>query len=78
MGITDLAAWWSGEVVFDEIAPASVKKLIAGNGRASKEDVAAALDRYVGRQDYECDDESDATAVGVAWLLQHGYVEVKR
>lgn len=75
VGITDLAAWQIREMTFDEIAPASVKKIITGSGRASKADVAASLAQYVGQQFYASDDESDATAVAVAWLIQHGFLD---
>lgn len=67
-------AWQTKELVFDEIAPKSVKKMVAGNGNATKDEVAAALGRHVGTQEYECDDESDAVAVGIAWLILNGYI----
>lgn len=75
IGVTDLYAWAYGEKEFDEIAPLSVKKSVTGNAKATKEEVAACLEPYVGKLDYECDDESDAVAVGVAWLIQHKYIE---
>ena len=74
-GVADLAAWQCGEKVYHELAPLSVKKIITGNGKASKADVAAALVQYVGAQEYPCDDESDAVAVGIAWLIQNGYID---
>lgn len=77
VGVTDLAAWQSYERRFEEIAPASVKKLITGRGDASKEAVAAALEPFVGKQDYQCQDESDAVAVAIAWLLQNDYIRRK-
>lgn len=49
-----------------------IKKLLTGKGNAGKEEVAAALEKYVGKQDYAASDESDAAASGVAWLLQTG------
>ena len=54
---------------FYEIAPTTVKKLLTGSGKASKEEVAEALESYVDCQTYESDDESDALAVGIAWLI---------
>ena len=75
IGVTDLYAWAYGEKEFDEIAPLSVKKSVTGNSKATKEQVAECLEPYVGKLDYECDDESDAVAVGVAWLIQHKYIE---
>lgn len=74
VGVADLAAWREIEACFDEIAPAMVKKLVTGSGKATKVEVADALEKYVGKQEYLCDDESDAVAVGVAWLILHGYV----
>ena len=52
-----------------------MKKIITGNGNASKADVAATLEAFVGPQEYASDDESDATAVGVAWLLTNGHIK---
>ena len=37
--------------------------------------VAEALEHYVGKQDYAFDDESDSVAVGICWLIQHGYLD---
>lgn len=70
VGIADLAAWQKAGAVFQELAPTTVKKLLTGNGKATKEEVASALTHYVGEQHYATDDESDAVAVGIAWLLQ--------
>ena len=69
VGIADLAAWRTCRTEFVEIASTAVKKLLTGSGKASKEEVAAALETYVGEQMYESDDESDALAVGMAWLM---------
>lgn len=70
IGISDLAAWHAKKESYHEIAPSMIKKLLTGNGKASKEDVASALEQYVGRQEYAVSDESDAVAAGVAWLIQ--------
>ena len=35
------------------------------------QEVADALEKYVGPQEYACDDWSDAVAVGIAWLIQN-------
>ena len=53
-----------------------IKKLLTGNGKASKEEVASALDQYVGKQNYTVSDESDAVAAGVAWLLQANQLQI--
>ena len=60
---------------FDEIDPKAVKKLIANNIKAKKDEVAKALSLFVGEQSYACDDESDAVAVGVAWLLVQDMID---
>lgn len=70
VGVSDLAAWQCGQKEYHELAPATIKKLLTGSGKASKEQVAAALARYVGHQPYATTDESDAVAAGIAWLIQ--------
>lgn len=60
-----------------DIYPVTVKKQITGSGKATKEEVAEALEKYVGKLNYNCDDESDATAVAIAWLIQQGQLEDK-
>ena len=42
MGIADLTAWQKCRAAYEEIAPAAVKKLLAGSGKASKEEEVAA------------------------------------
>lgn len=74
VGVSDLYAWGFGGREFAEIGPKAVKKAITGNGLAEKDEVAAALPGFVGDWDYACDDESDAVAVGVAWLIQQGLI----
>ena len=43
VGVADLAAWTTCRTEFVEIAPTTVKKMLTGSGKASKEEVAAAL-----------------------------------
>lgn len=75
VGVSDYLAYTRlRESRFAELAPASVKKWITGKGTATKEEVAARLNIYVGKREYEFDDESDAVAVGVAWLIQNGFL----
>lgn len=74
-GISDIYAWKHGRKEFYEVNPISIKKLIAGDGRAKKDAVASGLAKYVGEQEYKTDDESDAVAVGVAWLIQNKYID---
>lgn len=75
VGVSDLYAWGLGGRVFVEIPPQTVKKLITDNANAEKDEVAAALKQFVGEWDYQCDDESDAVAVGVAHLIRAGLLE---
>ena len=74
VGVSDLYAWGFGGRVFGEVHPKTVKKLVANNQLAEKDEVANALAQFVGEREYACDDESDAVAVGIAWLIQRGMV----
>lgn len=42
MGVADLVAWQKQRTEYIEIAPTTIKKLLTGSGKATKEDVAAA------------------------------------
>jgi crossover junction endodeoxyribonuclease RuvC len=56
-----------------EITPTTVKKRVAGSGKAEKEDVANAVRKFLVHDIYfETDDESDAVAVGIAGLVEKG------
>ena len=75
VGVVDLYSWGLGNRVFEEVHPKTVKKLVANDQLAEKNVVAAALEQFVGKYDYACDDESDAVAVGIAWLIQKGMID---
>ena len=75
VGISDLYGWAANNKVFEELSPTTIKSLVARNKSASKEEVAAALEKYVGKQEYETDDASDAVAVGIAWLIKNKYLD---
>ena len=75
VGMVDYLVLDMGHGEFDKIPPKMVKKLVAGSSVAEKEDVAKALPNFVGEQDYACDDESDAVAVGIAWLIQNNFLD---
>lgn len=77
VGVSDLVLWDKTKKSFDQLAPKEVKLLVSGSGKAKKEDVAEALKSFVGDMEYKTDDESDAVAVGVAWLLKNEY-EIKK
>lgn len=70
-GIADWLIWRQNKKQWDELAPNAIKRLVTGNGKAEKDEVAKALTAYIGAHDYQFDDESDAAAVGVAWLIQN-------
>lgn len=56
----------------DVIAPTSVKKIIAGNGRASKQEVATAVLEYLDSPDsvnFNNFDESDSVAIGISYAI---------
>lgn len=67
VGVTDLVLWDKTKKSFEQLAPKEVKLCVAHTGKASKEEVAKALEQYVGKVEYKTDDESDAVAVGIAW-----------
>lgn len=71
VGIMDFYLWKE----WYEIYPVTVKKIITGNGKAEKQEVAACLEKYLGKQEYKYDDESDAAAVAISWLIQHGEIK---
>jgi crossover junction endodeoxyribonuclease RuvC len=75
VGVSDLYAWGFGGKEFEDISPKTVKKLVANNDNAEKEEVAKALEQFVGKRDYACDDESDAVAVGIAYLIQQKMID---
>ena len=74
-GALEMILWNRKEQWFQELAPSSVKKGVTGWGQASKDDVAKAIDSYCTHTNWKADDESDAVAVGIAWLVQNGYME---
>lgn len=78
VGISDYLAWIMMRSQFDEIHPKTVKRLLTQQDDASKTAVAKALIPYVGEQEWKTDDESDACAVGIAWLLQRNMIPVKK
>ena len=77
-GVADVALWQVKHTGWYELAPSTVKRIVTGKGNATKPHVARCLRPYVGDQVYETDDESDAVAVGIAFLLREGYWDEKR
>ena len=82
VGVSDLVIYKNGcdQLPFAEISPTSVKKLVTGNGKASKEEVEEAVRTFLiePQKDYffETDDVSDAVAVGIAYGLQKKILKV--
>ncbi|MEI4802012.1 crossover junction endodeoxyribonuclease RuvC [Bacillus sp. FJAT-51639] len=64
-----------GLKVDDSIGQASVKKKLLGKGRAEKEEVEAGVRRYVEWGEFKTSDESDACAIGLAYLLDKGIIK---
>ena len=74
VGVSDLYAWSLCGKIFEEINPRTVKKAITNDADAKKDVVAASLEQFVGKHEYDCDDESDAVAVGIAYLIGKGMI----
>lgn len=71
VGIADYVAWETSELICEEVGITEAKKLITGDGRADKADVAVMVQQYLTRViEFAVDDESDAVAVGVAYCLK--------
>lgn len=76
VGVADLYVWHALGREFYEMDPRMIKRLVTGDANAEKDRVAETLEDYVGPQQYACDDESDAVAVGVAWLIQNKIFQI--
>jgi len=67
-----------GLAVTGEISPTDVKKRVTGNGKAEKAEVAGAVQKLLGLPgDYRfaTDDESDAAAVALAYLIANDLID---
>lgn len=53
------------------LSPLTVKKLVTGCAKATKQDVAEAINNYCTHKDFETDDVSDAVAVAIACLIEN-------
>lgn len=79
VGVSDLVVFEGiGVNNIYELSPTSVKKLITGDGKASKIEVEKGVRKYLthSQKDYRfaTDDCSDAVAVGIAWLLNNNTI----
>lgn len=59
----------------------TIKKTVGGSA-SKKEDtkqlIANALQKYIGKQTYETDDESDAVGVGIAFLISANVIAANK
>jgi len=76
--VIDLALGKYGYKVDVEIQPTSVKRDVAGKGSASKDEVEAGVRRILSLPDeftFRTDDESDAVAIGLSYLIREGVID---
>jgi crossover junction endodeoxyribonuclease RuvC len=60
-----------------EYSPNLVKSSVTGHGHADKEGVQKVLKQYLGLSDFKTHDESDAVAIALCHILNHGQLLVK-
>lgn len=72
LGVVLEVCFKNGYSDIQEIAATTVKKLVGGNGKCTKEEVKDNLYYYVGYQRYVTEDVSDAVAVGIAFFKKKG------
>lgn len=80
VGVSDLKVYEGlGITKIEEIAPTTVKRLVAGDGKASKDDVAEGVREHLvpaqKNYEFETDDVSDAIAVGISYMIQKGLLK---
>jgi crossover junction endodeoxyribonuclease RuvC len=57
------------------ISQSAVKKAVVGSGKAEKAEVAEAVRKWTGyKGEFGSDDESDACAIGLAYLINKGVI----
>jgi crossover junction endodeoxyribonuclease RuvC len=74
VGVFVITIYSKGFEKYYEISPTSVKKAITTNGKASKEELAEGLEKYVGKLTYRTNDESDSVGVGIAHAINQKWV----
>lgn len=60
-----------------EYSPNAVKSTVAGHGHADKEGIQKVLKQYLGLDNFKTHDESDAVAIALCHILNHGAVQLK-
>lgn len=74
-----LAALAGASVPVEEVPPATVKRVVAGSGRASKEQVQTMIRRLLETDvEWASEDVSDALAVAYCWAVHRGHRESLR
>lgn len=72
VGIADLVLTkYKPDATWEEIYPVSVKKILTGTAKSDKEAVSKAVQLYLPPITFADDDQSDACAVAVAYLLRN-------
>lgn len=57
-------------------SPSKVKLIVCGSGKADKPEVAEAVRKWTGYTgEFACDDESDAVAIALAYLIEKGVIK---
>jgi crossover junction endodeoxyribonuclease RuvC len=57
-------------------SPSKVKLIVAGSGKADKDEVEAAVRKWTGyKGEFAKDDESDAVAIGLAYLIERKLIK---
>lgn len=76
VGVCDLTCCWEGHDKVIEITPTTIKKALTGSGKGSKGAVQQSVRDYLVDEQYDfkfkSEDVSDATAVGIAYLINKG------
>lgn len=75
VGVWELMSFLAGHDEFTDIAPNSVKKEVAGHGRANKKQVAEKVKELTGIEP-DNDDESDAIAVLITYCMQKDLIDL--
>lgn len=74
-GVCRMLTYMNGHEVA-EVSPTTVKKHVAGNGKAKKPELADAVRGFFKDElTFKNDDESDAVSVGVTFLIQKGVLK---
>lgn len=74
VGLEDWYLWITKNVEWIEAYPTSIKTLLTGNRKADKNEVAAAVKKYIDHE-FKYDDESDAAAVCLYFLIKNNMIK---